>query len=83
MFLIYFDEYSRMWTLIYLIENELDKLPDIIPNVWIIDKNSCWYPKNLKSNVITSFAKKQMLPDHASEDWEFCNMNIVEDNISN
>ncbi|KAF0722827.1 Uncharacterized protein FWK35_00033533, partial [Aphis craccivora] len=59
-----------------------EKVPDVIPNAWKIDQSSCWYPKNLKSNVINSLARKQIMPDHTSEDLEYCTMQIIETNIS-
>jgi len=71
----------RMWILIHLIDDG-EKVPDVIPNTWKIDQSSCWYPKNLKSNVINSLARKQIIPDHSSDDWEYCTMQIIETNIS-
>jgi len=71
----------RMWILIHLIDDG-EKVPDVIPNAWKIDQSSCWYPKNLKSNVINSLARKQIMPDHSSDDWEYCTMQIIETNIS-
>lgn len=71
----------RMWILIHLIDNG-EKVPDVIPNAWKVDKSSCWYPKNLKSNVINSLVRKQIMPDHYSDDWEYCTMQIIETNIS-
>ncbi|XP_022177340.1 uncharacterized protein LOC111038511 [Myzus persicae] len=71
----------RMWILIHLIDDG-EKVPDVIPNTWAIDQSICWYPKNLKSNVINSLARKQSMPDHSSDDWEYCSMQIIETNIS-
>ncbi|CAI6376203.1 unnamed protein product [Macrosiphum euphorbiae] len=71
----------RMWILIHIIDNG-EKVPDVIPNAWKIDQSSCWYPKNLKSNIINSLARKQIMPDHSSDDWEYCTMQIIETNIS-
>ncbi|KAF0769195.1 Uncharacterized protein FWK35_00010563 [Aphis craccivora] len=70
-----------MWILIHLIDDG-EKVPDVILNAWKIDQSSCWYPKNLKSNVINSLARNQIMPDHTSEDWEYCTMQIIETNIS-
>lgn len=72
-----------MWILIFLLEEDGEKLADIIPSVWKIDENNCWYPKNLSTSVIKSLARKQIAPDHSSDNWECCSMQIVENNISN
>jgi len=73
--------FVRMWILIYLIDNK-EKVPDVIPNTRKIYQSSCWYPTNLKSNIINSLARKQKMPDHNSDDWEYCTMQIIETNIS-
>ncbi|KAL5239328.1 hypothetical protein ACI65C_006738 [Semiaphis heraclei] len=67
--------------LIHLIDDG-EKVPDVIPNTWKIDQSSCWYQKNLKSNVINSLARKQIMQNHSSDDWEYCTMQIIETNIT-
>lgn len=58
------------------------KKPDVIPDEWRIKKCSCWYPKNLKSNVINILARKKSTPDHTCGDWKCYLMKILENNIS-
>lgn len=70
-----------MCILIYLIDDG-EKVPDIIPNVWKIDQFGCWYPKSFKSNVINSLARKQIMPDDNTDDWECCTIQIIESDIS-
>ncbi|KAL5246204.1 hypothetical protein ACI65C_013612 [Semiaphis heraclei] len=70
---------TKMWILIHLIDDG-EKVPDVIQNTWKINQSSCWYPKNLKSNVINSLARKQIMPSVAR--WydlggEYCCMVIV------
>lgn len=53
-----------------------------IPNGWKINKSICWYLKNLKSNVINFLTWNKSTPDHIDNNWKFCIMQIVENNIS-
>lgn len=68
-----------MWTLIKLHESINDKTPDLIPNIWIIDDETCWYPMSFRLTVIKSLAKKQIAPDQ--NEWEKFKIKIIERDI--
>lgn len=71
-----------MWTLIYIIEADGEKMPDLIPNTWKINEITCWYPKKLNSNIINSLAKNQALPDLSTKNWDCCVIDIIKTDIS-
>lgn len=70
-----------MWLLVFLVENDGEQIPDLIPKIWKIDQKSCWYPKHFPMNKIKSLAKNQASPDHVVDGWECCIIHIVADDI--
>lgn len=56
-----------------------DKTPDLIPNVWIIDNQTCWYPKSFRLTTIKALAKKKSEPN--MDEWEKFKIKIVENDI--
>ncbi|XP_050064189.1 uncharacterized protein LOC126553034 [Aphis gossypii] len=70
-----------MWTLIHLYEPPDAKTPDLIPNAWIIDNDTCWYPMSFRLSKIKSLAREKVKPN--TDDWEKFKIEIVESNIDN
>lgn len=68
-----------MWTLIKLYEITNEKTPDLIPNVWIIDKQTCWYPMSFRLSTIKALAKGKAKPD--MNEWEKFKIKVVESDI--
>lgn len=71
--------YFRMWTLIHLYEPPNGISPDLIPNVWIIDSKTCWYPMSFRLSKIKSLARDKSKPN--KNEWEKFKIKIVESNI--
>jgi len=70
-----------MWTLIHLYEENGDTSPDLIPNEWMLNDYSCWYPKDFKLSTIKSYAKRKENP--CQDQWEKCKIEVIEKNIGN
>jgi len=66
-----------MWTLISIYEPDEDEpIPDLIPNIWLINDAKCWYPLNFRMSTINSLTKSQANPD--PKNWEQLKIEIIE-----
>lgn len=70
-----------MWSLVLILGEDREEIPDLIPNVWLKNQNECWYPIEYKTSKINTLAKNKTQPNH--KDWTVCQLKLVERDIGN